>query len=510
MKRIIYILLILGLSASPALSASPESSASPASGQFFKKIFTKKASTEQTEGLPGEAGNLPQQKQVNGKQTGKKLSHSLSNPEKTGQNNLLAEEDAPAVEMNLDSIENSLFSEGLKILVEMDSSHYFDDPGLDPSFHFNANTDSLIYEWQRQSLLIFDENCRPTLTDSSATPETTYIQRLMDLPNIIEMPYNRIVRRFIDLYLNERRMQVEAMLGVGVYYFPLFEQILDQNGLPIELKYLPVIESALNPKAVSRVGATGLWQFMYATGKMYGLQINSLTDERRDPVKSTYAAVKYLKSLYSMFGDWNLAIAAYNCGPGNVNKAIHRSGGKRNFWEIYYYLPRETRSYVPLFIAANYVMTYYSEHGICPAQNNFPPVIDTFMIHQNMHFQQIAEVCQIPMQEIQLLNPHFRNEIAHGTASKAGILYLPMEYSPVFIELQDSIPRYKEQELLASRLVSVQSGQAGPTDAIVYRVKRGDNLSVIASRHNVSVQKLKNWNNLKSNTLQIGQRLLIY
>lgn len=472
MKRIIYLLLVLGLFTQSL------------SGQFFKNIFTKKIQAEQTDGLP--------------------------DPGISRQDSLLAEENVPVEEINPDSIENSVFSEGLKILIEMDSSHYFDDPGLDPSFHFDANTDSLIYEWQRQALLIFDQDCRSSLTDSSATPELTYIQRLMDLPNIIEMPYNRIVKRFIDLYLNERRMQVEAMLGAGVYYFPLFEQALDLSGLPIELKYLPVIESALNPKAVSRVGATGLWQFMYATGKMYGLQINSLTDERRDPLKSTYAAVKYLKSLYSMFGDWNLAIAAYNCGPGNVNKAIRRSGGKRNFWDIYYFLPRETRSYVPLFIAANYVMTYYAEHGICPAQNNFPPVVDTFMIHQNMHFQQIAEVCQIPMQEIKLLNPHFRNDIAHGTASKAGILYLPMEYSPVFTELQDSIPRYKEQELLASRLVSVQSGQGAPGDAIVYRVKKGDNLSVIASRHNVTVQKLKNWNNLRSTTLQIGQRLLIY
>lgn len=408
-----------------------------------------------------------------------------------------------------DSLDNELFNEGLSILIEMDSSHYFDDPGLDPAFHFDANIDSLIYAWQSRSLLVFDQDCQASPADTSLTPELTYIQRLVDLPNIIEMPYNKIVRRFIDLYVNERRQQVEAMLGVSVYYFPLFEQELDRQGLPIELKYLPVIESALNPNAVSRVGATGLWQFMFATGRMYGLQINSLTDERRDPIKSTYAAVRYLKSLYSMFGDWNLAIAAYNCGPGNVNKAIRRAGGKRNFWEIYYYLPRETRSYVPLFIAANYVMNYYAEHGICPAQYNHPPLVDTFMVHQNMHFQQISELCQIPMQDLKLLNPQFRNDIVHGTAAKPGILYLPMEYSPVFTDLQDSIPRYKEQELLASRLVSVQSGPA-PGDAIVYRVKQGDNLSVIASRHNVSVQKLKTWNNLRTTTLQIGQRLLIY
>ena len=499
MKRIIYILLVFGLFIQGL------------SGQIFKKIFSKKTLTEQTDGLPKQSDGKRQLKAKRQQaEVLTELTDSLQSPGISLQDSLLAEEAVPAPEINPDSVENSLYNEGLSILIEMDSSHYFDDPGLDPSFHFDANTDSLIYEWQRQALLIFEEDCLPSPTDTSSTAELTYIQRLSDLPNIIEMPYNRLVRRFIDLYLNERRKQVEAMLGAGVYYFPIFEQALDQSGLPIELKYLPIIESALNPRAVSRVGATGLWQFMYATGKMYGLQINSLTDERRDPVKATYAATKYLKSLYSMFGDWSLAIAAYNCGPGNVNKAIRRSGGKRNFWDIYYYLPRETRSYVPLFIAANYVMTYYAEHGICPAHNNFPPVIDTFMIHQNMHFQQITELCQIPMQELKLLNPHFRYEIAHGTASKAGILYLPMEYSPVFTELQDSIPRYKEKELLASRLVSVQSGQAAPGDAIVYRVKKGDNLSVIASRHNVTVQKLRNWNNLRSTTLQIGQRLLIY
>ena len=263
---------------------------------------------------------------------------------------------------------------------------------------------------------------------------------------------------------------------------------------------------------MSRAGAAGLWQFIFSTGKVYGLQINSLTDERRDPVKSTRAAMLYLKALYDMFGDWNLAIAAYNCGPGNVRKAIARSGGSRDFWKIYYHLPRETRSYVPLFIAANYAMYYHEAHGICPAQLNYRLVADTFMIHQNMHFQQISDVCHVPIESLKQLNPHFRNNIAHGTPDKPGILYLPAEDTPTFITYQDSIANYKRQELLTANLSKAPAkvGNRAEGEAIVYRVRSGDNLYNIARKYHVTVKQLKTWNNLKSDMLRVGQRLIIY
>lgn len=404
---------------------------------------------------------------------------------------------------------DSLEEEIPEILLTIDSTHLVDDTLLNVYSYCSTNVDSMYILWRQKEWILYDENCESLPVDTHHVTDLIYLQRVSDLPNIIPVTYNQIVKRFIELYAYQRRTQVSNMLAMSEYYFPIFEQALEANGLPLELKYLPIIESGLNPNAVSRMGAAGLWQFMYSTGKVYGLQINSLTDERRDPIKSTESAMKFLKSLYQMFGDWNLAIAAYNCGPGNVRKAIARSGGKRNFWDIYYYLPRETRSYVPLFIAANYIMTYYSEHGICPAQAKMPLLSDTFMINRNMHFQQISEVCHVPMESIKWLNPQYRNNIVHGTQSHPGILYLPIEYSTVFMEYQDSIPRYREKELLTDNLTAAPAGRAGG-EAIVYRVRSGDNLSVIAARHHVTVSKLKSWNNLKSDRLQVGQRLLIY
>ncbi len=374
-----------------------------------------------------------------------------------------------------------------------------------------TNIDSLYFEWRLDALELGD-SVRYTLPyDTIETPEEEYMRRMAEIPDIVQLRYNKVVRRFIDVYALDRRTQVSQMLTMSQYYFPIFEQELDKAGLPDELKYLPIIESALNPKATSRMGAAGLWQFMYSTGKMYGLQINSLTDERRDPVRSTEAAVKFLQSLYNTFGDWNLAIAAYNCGPGNVRKAINASGGKRDFWQIYYFLPRETRSYVPLFMAAQYVMTYHEEHRIYPAPAHFPMVCDTFHIHENMHFRQIADVCHIPIEEIRLVNPHFRNEIAHGTRSREGILYLPAQYTPRFVSLCDSIPNYRRAELLTNTVTeATRSGAREPGQGIVYRVRSGDNLYTIAKRYHVTVKQLRSWNNLRSDVLQIGQRLIIY
>lgn len=400
-----------------------------------------------------------------------------------------------------------------ELAIETDSSVLLNDPELNPYDYIDTNIDSLYYEWLCHGLLGPDTTCIDRDDEDDPIPDIIYRDRVANLPNIIPATYNQIVRRFIELYIYQRRQQVSNMLAMGEYYFPIFEQALEENGLPLELKYLPVIESGLNPNAVSRAGAAGLWQFIFSTGKVYGLQINSLTDERRDPVKSTRAAMLYLKALYDMFGDWNLAIAAYNCGPGNVRKAIARSGGSRDFWKIYYHLPRETRSYVPLFIAANYAMYYHEAHGICPAQLNYRRLVaDTFMIHQNMHFQQISDVCHVPIESLKQLNPHFRNNIAYGTPDKPGILYLPAEYTPTFITYQDSIANYKRQELLTANLSKAPAkvGNRAEGEAIVYRVRSGDNLYNIARKYHVTVKQLKTWNNLKSDMLRVGQRLIIY
>ena len=231
--------------------------------------------------------------------------------------------------------------------------------------------DSLMNLYMSKTYLSQDDDCQ-TGSENPTFDKEVYIDRLRRLPTVIEMPYNEVVQKFIDRYSGRLRHSVSYMLGAANFYVPIFEEALEAYDLPLELKYLPVIESALNPKAVSRVGAAGLWQFMLTTGKQYGLEVNALVDERRDPVKASYAAAHYLKDLYKIFGDWHLVIASYNCGPENVNKAIHRSGGKKDYWQIYPYLPRETRGYVPAFIAANYAMTYYCDHNICPMNTLLP------------------------------------------------------------------------------------------------------------------------------------------
>ncbi len=408
------------------------------------------------------------------------------------------------------TIVDTVYEEVPTLIIQIDSTYLLDDTLLNPLSYVDTGIDSLYLQWREEGLLKINDNCaeRP---DNEEIPDQIFLERIAQLPNIIPCSYNKIVRRFIEMYLYQRPGQVSNMLALSDYYFPIFEEALERHQLPLELKYLPVIESGLNPNAVSKMGAAGLWQFIYSTGKMYGLQINSLTDERRDPVKSTEAACKFLKSLYDMFGDWNLAIAAYNCGPGNVRKAIARSGNSKDFWKIYYHLPRETRSYVPIFIAANYVMVYHEEHGICPSDIEFPMVCDTFMIHENMHFKQISKLCEVPVETLKKINPHFRNDIAHGNAKNAGVLYLPAEYSTTFIKWQDSIPHYKRNELLNDKITAKPfNPYRADGEAVVYRVRSGDNLYNIARKYGVTVNKLKSWNNLKSDMLQVGQRLIIY
>jgi len=281
---------------------------------------------------------------------------------------------------------------------------------------FEADTQKLLESWFIKNYTASD-NRYATEPDVDVSDEEM-VKRLSALPTVIEMPYNQIVRSYIDRYTKKGRAQIAAVLGLSLYYMPIFEQALEEQGLPLELKYLPIIESGLNPNAVSKHGATGLWQFMLGTAKGLGLEVTSLVDERRDPYVSSERAASYLKDLYATYGDWSLAIAAYNCGPGNVNKAIRRAGGEakdHDFWSIYNYLSPETRWYVPMFIAANYVMTYYPEHNISPVLPVKPLVMDTLQVANRVHFNQISKVLDIPVEELRILNPQFRADVIPGT-----------------------------------------------------------------------------------------------
>lgn len=370
---------------------------------------------------------------------------------------------------------------------------------------FTSSLDSLLNDWYLKNST--DNNCFKEFSHITF-PDSIYISRLQQLPYLISMPFNAPVRNFINHYAN-RPQQVSYMLGVGEqYYFPLFEQKLSAKGLPLELKYLPVIESALNPCARSRVGATGLWQFMVATGRTYGLEINSLVDERRDPLKSTDAAVRFLSDLYDIYKDWHLVIAAYNCGPGNVNKAIRYANGKRNYWDIYPYLPSETRSYVPIFIAANYIMNYYEHHNICPLTFKGETVTDTIISHQRIHLKQIAHVLNIPIEELRRLNPQYVHDLIPATAQKGYAIVLPLRYVTTFIDKREEILAYNASEYTSQAAVA-KIAEYDYSNATVYKVRQGDTLSGIAKKFRVSVNQLKKWNNLNSNIIRIGQKLRI-
>lgn len=378
---------------------------------------------------------------------------------------------------------------------------------------FDNNMDSLLQDWHMKTFIPIDRNCKFDSLNPYVS-DTVMMMRLAGMPTIIKMPYNRIIRQFIDKYEETRRKQVAVMLGIGDYYFPMFEQMLEKYRMPNELKYLSVVESALNPNATSRVGATGLWQFMFGTGKSYGLDINSLVDERRDPQKSTEAAVRYLKDLYNIFGDWHLTIAAYNCGPGNVNKAIRRAGGKKDYWDIYYYLPRETRGYVPLFIAANYVMTYYKEHRICPVRTEYPLHTDTLMLSNKIHFDQISAVIGVSKEDLVKLNPQYRREIIPGTPEKPQSICLPANYTLSFIDFQDSIPNYRTGDLLNTLLTvepsGVEKAPAVKAKFHIYKVRKGDTLYEIGLKYHTTTSAIKKRNGLRSTTINPGQRLKIY
>ena len=380
----------------------------------------------------------------------------------------------------------------------------------------SADLDSLVNSWYVKTYLAEAPRFFSNDTTGIMYSDSVYKERLGRINSIIKLPYGGIIRNHIHVYTVKKRELFSAILGLKDYYFPMIEDIFDSYGIPAELKYMAVIESALNPNAVSRVGATGLWQFMYSTGRSYGLTVNSVVDERRDPVKATHAAARYMKDLYNIYNDWILVIAAYNCGPGNVNKAIRRSGNKKDYWDIYYRLPRETRGYIPGYVAAMYAVNYYELHNIRPMPLNFPVATDTIVINKDIHLTQISEVMKIPAGELRALNPQYRTGLVPGS-TKPMALTLPISHLGDFIDLNDTIRGYKPDVYLANNVRVVDP--AGSTYSVpdvkgksklTYTVKEGDNLGFISEWYRVGLSDLRYWNNIYRNTIRIGQKLLIY
>ena len=383
--------------------------------------------------------------------------------------------------------------------------------GLNPE-DYNADvSDSLLSIWymqQKISEASQEEYDMDSVRFESNVPDSVYIERIKAMNSFIDLPYNDVVRNYIVLYSEKMDAKMGQILGLCSYYMPIIEEIFDEHDIPLELKAMAVIESSLNPTAVSRAGAKGMWQFMYSTAKIYGLDIDSFVDERLDPVKAAHAAAEYLKDSYNIFGDWNLAIASYNCGAGNVNRAIRRSGGKRAFWDIYPYLPRETRGYVPAFVGALYTMTYYKEHGIEPQPVAMPVHVDTFRINRMLHFKQVSELAGVPLEDLKNLNPQYKHEIVPGN-EKEYILRIPYTYTNSFIDSEDSLYTHKAQEYF-NPVVLKKIKDGGDGERIVHRVRSGEVLGKIAIRYRVTVSQIKRWNNLRSDNIRIGQRLVIY
>ncbi len=384
---------------------------------------------------------------------------------------------------------------------------------------YEKNMIDLLNDWYLSRTVV--ERCNRQSVTPLFYADSVYIYRLQRLPYRIEMPFNSIVRSCIESYARRIR-QVDYMLGLGEhYYFDLFEQALVRYNLPHELKYLPVIESALNPRAISRAGAGGLWQFMPTTGKLYDLEINSLVDDRFDPIKSSDAAARYLRDLNAIYDDWHLAIAAYNCGPGNVARAIRRSGGKIGYWDIYPYLPAETRGYVPIFIAANYIMNYYDKHNMCPDVPTFVGATDSVIVRDRMHFAQISEVLEIPMEVIKFLNPQYKNYIIPGDIKPYRLL-LPLEKVSLYASRVDSVLNYNSANLTERQVIvepptrqqvkpatTSKKSTAKASIKATYKVKSGDTLGGIARRYGTTIAKIKKANGLRSDMIREGQTLKI-
>jgi membrane-bound lytic murein transglycosylase D len=383
----------------------------------------------------------------------------------------------------------------------------------------STDLDSLVNTWYVKLALQNNPDFFAGDTTGVEYPDSVYRSRLDKINSIIKLPYNSIIRNHIHVYTIRQRDKFAAVLGLMDYYFPMIEDIFDAYGLPAELKYMAVIESALNPGVVNRYsGATGMWQFMYSTGRMYGLTINSIVDERKNPVLATQAAAKYIKDLYAIYKDWTLVIAAYNCGPGNVNKAIKRSGYKKDYWDIFYRLPRETRGYIPQYVAAAYAINYYHEEGIRPLAVNIPVATDTIMVNKDIHLTQISEVMKIPLGELRALNPQYKTGLVPGSSTPQA-LTLPMNHVGDFIDLNDTIRGYKP-ELYLNRTTQIADPTRStsaylPADIkgktkLLYSIKDGDNLGFISEWYHVGLSELRYWNNIYRNKIRVGQKLVVY
>lgn len=427
------------------------------------------------------------------------------------------------------------------------------DNDIVPPTSFETDYEELQKNWYFQN---YTDLIEPIENQTrSVVNDRVYIERLQRLQNEkgfeIELPFNSIVRSYIELYTTRRSDLVKRMLGMWLYYEPIFEEALIKEGMPLELKYLPIIESALNPNAVSPAGAAGLWQFILSTGRGMGLEINSLVDERRDTYKASQKAAEFLKSLYKTYGDWSLAIAAYNCGPGNVNKAIRRSGGGiKDYWEIYNYLPRETRGYVPAFIAAAYVMNYHNEHGISAALARKPLLTDTVHVSRRLHFNQISNVIDLSVDALETLNPQYRKKIIPGTPYKPYVLILPSKQVYSYLMSENTIGNYEEDEYAiretaepgvsrdearailndsisdslavsinqpqvanatnkGKKTIDANDGFTSKEETIIHEVRRGETLKSIANKYSTNTSRIKKDNNLTSNTIKRGQKLKI-
>lgn len=409
--------------------------------------------------------------------------------------------------------EDSLTSEILGML-----EHHDHEPKAPQIDYTPEVADSLLNEWYKQlstmALDIEDEIDMDSVHFSSNVPDSVLIKRLKAINCFFPLPYNETVRNYMVLYTEKAPKRLAKLLGLSQYYFPIFEEALQRYELPQELEILVVIESAFNPTATSRVGAKGLWQFMPRTAKQYGLEINSFVDERMDTYKVCDAAARVLRDAYHIFGDWSLAISSYNCGPGNVNKAIARAGGKMDYWAVYDHLPRETRGYMPAFVGALYAFTYYKEYGIVPEQPTLPAMTDTIIVHQNVHFKQISEVLGVSEETLSSLNAQYIHSIVPGSSRPCPII-LPVGYSNDFIAHADSIYAHKAAELVAPKVLesvaksgsSSKSGSSG--GRVTYKVKKGDTLGKIASKYHTSVKQLMKLNNLKSTNIRLGQTLVV-
>ena len=376
--------------------------------------------------------------------------------------------------------------------------------------------DSLMNIWYiKQSIQANSEIYKPTSSEGVTYSDSVYAKRLSEIPSIVPLSYNKEVKAFIEMYCVRKRNLAGVIVGLSKYYFPMYEEIMEQYGVPQELKYLSIIESALNPNAVSCVGATGLWQFMYSTGRMYGLEVNTFVDARKDPIRATHAAARYLSDLHKIFDDWTLALAAYNCGPGNVRKAIRRAGGKTDFWQIYYYLPKETRGYVPAYIAAAYMMNNYDKHNIHVVPIKLPVLTDTVMVNKEVHLQQISTVLNISIDELRLLNPQYKRDIVPAYKD-----FYPITLSPQkaleYITLRDSIHNYNYTAYFTPlQVIDIDAQNNNPALNVAqlqkkfHHVKRGETLQSISKKHGISVNEIKYLNKIKGNTVAVGRNIVV-